>query len=199
MTMEVDEDLLDIGRSTAAAAAHDIRRFESAVWSLYTLSDNEALPVAVRAACRLAADHAVKSLKPGDPRVTFLVGLVIEAGTGDPPPTPKSLLTRLRKSGVEATVRDLQEAPAPLDQPPSAAIVTDGERRKALERVYGAIEVHFKDPDLTPVETQHYRQRLERLRASKGDVRTKTEMAWALLDSVERTLHHRTRQTGAGD
>lgn len=198
MTMDVDEGLLDIGRSTAAAAAHDIRRFESAVWSLYTLSDNTALPVSVRAACRLAADHAIDSLKPGDPRVTFLVGLVIEAGTGDPPPTPKGLLERLRKAGVEATAEQLQEAPAPLVQPPSAAVVTDGERAKALERVYGAVEAHLKDPDLTPVEAKHYRDRLERLRSTKADVRTKTEMAWSLLESVERLLYHRTRQTGAG-
>jgi hypothetical protein len=196
--MPVDEELLDIGRSTAAAAAHDIRRFESAIWSLYTLSDNASLPAASRAACRLAADHAVEALRPGDPRVTFLVGLVIEAGTADPPPSAKALLARLKKAGVEASEEDLARAPEPLKQPPAAAIVTDGERRKALERVLGAIEVHLKDTDLTPVEAAHFRGRLEGLRTSPADVRTKTEMAWALLDSIERSLYFRTRQTGEG-
>jgi hypothetical protein len=196
--LPVDDELLDIGRSTAAAAAHDIRRFESAVWSLYTLSDNPSLPVNVRAACRLGAAHAVESLKPGDPRVTFLVGLVIEAGTGDRPPKDSELVARLAKAGVKVTAADLKVAPAPLERPPSAALVTDGERRKALERIFSAIEVHLKDPDLTPVEAQHFRTRLDRLRAQQADVRTKTEMAWALLETVERALYHRTRQTGTG-
>ncbi|HEX9709323.1 MAG TPA: hypothetical protein VGB42_05085 [Candidatus Thermoplasmatota archaeon] len=196
--MDVDEGLLDIGRSTAAAAAHDIRRFESAVWSLYTLSDNASLPAPTRAACRLAADHAVKALRPGDPRVTFLVGLVIEAGAGDPPPDMKVLLVRLAKAGVKATEADLADAPPPLKEPPPSAIVTDEERRKALSRVFTAIEAHLKDTDLTPVETAHFRGRLEGLRTSAGDVRTKTEMAWALLDSMERSLYFRTRQTGEG-
>ncbi len=197
--MPVDDELLDIGRSTAAAAAHDIRRFESAVWSLYTLSDNAALPANVRAACRLAADHAVEALAPGDPRVTFLVGLVIEAGTGDTPPKMSTLLARLAKAGVKATAEDLAQAPAPLERPPSAALVTDSERQKALGRIYSAIEAHLKDPDLTPVEVANFRRRLDALRAAPGDVRTKTEMAWSLLEAVERLLYHRTRQTGAGD
>ncbi len=198
MTKGPDGGLLEIGGSATTAPANDIRRFESAVWSLYTLSDNPSLPVHARAACRLAADHAVRVLKPGDPAVMILVGLVIEVGAGEPALDTKAVLVRLKKAGVEAGEADLAKAPEPLKEPPPSSIVTDGERHKALDRVYGAIETHLKDLDLTRVETAHYASRLESLRASPADVRSKADMAWLLLDAMERSLHFRAGQTGEG-
>ncbi len=194
-----EEDTLDLGRSSAAAAAHDIRRFESAVWSLYTLSENGSLPVHARAACRRAAEFATEELRPGDPRVAHLVQLVIDIGGADAPPKAEVVLARLKRAGVHATLEELQRAPAPLARPPSATIVGDAEREKALSRIFSAIESHLKDPDLNAMEKQNTTKRLESIRASKEDVRTRTERAWALLDFVERSLHLRSRETGTGD
>jgi hypothetical protein len=193
-----EEDTLDLGRSSAAAAAHDIRRFESAVWSLFTLSENASLPVHARAACRLAAEFATESLRPGDPRVAHLVALVIDLGGSDAPPKAEVVLARLKRAGVQATQEDMKRLPAPLTRPPSATIVGDAEREKALGRIFMAIESHLKDPDLSAVEKQNTTRRLEAIRASKEDVRTRTERAWSLLDFVERSLHLRSRETGDG-
>jgi len=193
-----EEDTLELGRSGAAAAAHDIRRFESAVWSLYTLSENASLPTYARTACRKAADFAMEHLKPGDPRVAHLVALVVEVAGSDATPKAEVILARLKRSGVEATAEELLQPPPRLERPPSATIIGDAEREKALARIFTAIESHLKDPDLSAVEKQSTTRRLEAIRASKEDVRTRTERAWSLLDFVERSLYLRSRETGDG-
>ena len=147
----------------------------------------------------MAAEFAVDVIEPGDPRVGFLVGLVIEAGAEDKAKDVAALVVRLKKIGIEAKPTELEKAPPRLKQPPPTSLVTDAVRRKALESLFAKIETHLKDPDLTKVESAEGYRRLETLRASKADVRTKSDLAWSLLESIERSLHTRTRETGEGD
>lgn len=185
-------------RSPAATPAHDIRRFESAIWSLYILSDNPTLPPECRAACRVAAEFAVASLRPGDRAVQGLVELVIEVGGGEVAPPPEALLGRLRQVGWQGAATALDAAPPPLEGPPPRNIVSDKMRAEAFERILKATEVHLNDPDLSVPERNQLAGRLAEIRASKQDMRTRTERAWELLELVERNLYARTRETGEG-
>lgn len=186
-------------RSAAAHPAHEIRRFESAVWSLYILSDNTSLPVDGRAACRIAADFAVEHLKPGARGVDGLVHLVIEVGGGEVAPPREMLLARLREIGWKGDPDSLAVVPKPLEGPPPRNLVSDQMRLDALERILKAAELHLSDPDFSVPERNALAARLGEIRVAKIDVRTRTERAWELLELVERNLYARTRETGAGD
>lgn len=186
-------------RSAAATPAHEIRRFESAVWSLYILSDNSSLPVDGRAACRIAGDFAVEHLKPGDRGVAGLVHLVIEVGGGEVAPPREMLLAWLREIGWQGDPGALETPPRPLAGPPPRNIVSDQMRSAALERILKATEFHLGDPDLSVPERNALAARLGEIRAANMDIRTRTERAWELLELVERNLYARTRETGAGD
>jgi hypothetical protein len=194
--------MMDLGTdvvSAAAIPAHEIRRFESAVWSLYMLSDNPSLPVHCRAGCRLAADFAVASLKPADPRVAALVSLVIEVGGGEVAPAPDAILKLLREAGWTGTARELEATPAPLAGPPPRNLVSDRMRKEALDRILAEAERHLRDPDLLTPQKLEFGRRLDEIRKAKDEIRTKTERAWELLEALERNLYARTRETGAGD
>ncbi len=186
-------------RSPAAQPAHEIRRFESAVWSLYVLSDNPSLPEDARAACRLGAEFAVKHLMPGASGVTPLMQLVIEVGGGEVAPSREHLLARLREAGWAGSNTDLDKAPPALTGPPPRNLVSDQMRSEAFGRILAECERHLRDPDLMAPQRHEYAARLAELRSGPGDVRTKTERAWALLDVLERNSYARTRETGAGD
>lgn len=177
------------GRS--AQPAHEIRRFESAVWSLYVLSENPALPLDARAACRAAADHAALDMTPGDDGVTALIQLVIEVGGGEKPVPREQLLGRLRQSGWVGDPTVLDKEPPPLVYPPPRNIVSDQLRSDALDKILSDIERHVKDPKMPPDQRQSYGLRLAELRASPADMRSKTERAWALLGVIERNREAR--------
>jgi hypothetical protein len=186
-------------RSADAMPAHEIRLLETAVWSLYTLSENPSLSAEGRAACRIGADFAVANLKPGDSGVAPLVQLVIEAGGGEQAPGREMLLARLRQAGWSGEPSALDKAPEPLRGPPPRNLVSDQKRAQALERILKAIERHLPDGDLSLPERNSLAASLGEIRSSKLDIRTRTERAWALLELVERNLLARARETGAGD
>jgi hypothetical protein len=174
-----------------SAEAHEIRRFESAVWSLYVLSENEGLPQEARAACRLAADFAATSMGPGHPGVAGLMQLVIEVGGGEAPVPRAKLVALLREAGFEGDPGALDHPPPPLVYPPPRNLVSDKQRREAAEKVLGEIEAHLRDPKMPAEERTRYLARLGQLRASGADVRTQTERAWALLHVLERNRQAR--------
>lgn len=193
--------MIDLGTDVTPSAsipAHEIRRFESAIWSLYTLSDNHSLPAHSRAACRVAADHATGHMQPSDRAVPSLVNLVIEVGGAETPPTKDALLKRLGEIGWQGSPEALDTAPAPLDGPPPRTLVSDKMRQQALDKILAECERHLKDADLLAPQKAEYAKRLEEIHAMKGDIRTATERAWALLEVLERNLYARTRETGAG-
>jgi hypothetical protein len=193
--------MMDLGTDVTPAAsipAHEIRRFESAIWSLYMLSDNPSVPAECRAACRIAADHAAGHMQPSDRAVPSLVNLVIEVGGADTPPTKGALLKRLGEIGWQGSPEALDIAPAPLDGPPARTLVSDKMRKQALDKILAECERHLKDADLLAPQKAEYAKRLDEIRSAKGDIRTKTEQAWALLEVLERNLYARTRETGAG-
>jgi hypothetical protein len=178
----------------ASQPAHEIRRFESAVWSLYILSDNTGLPPEARAACRKAADFAAASMRPGDRGVEALIRLVIEVGGGENAPTRELLLARLREMGWAGEASDLDKAPEALAGPPPRNLVSDQLRRDAFDHIIGDIESRLRDNDLPADQRQAYAARLAELRAAPGDVRSKTDRAWALLGVLERNREARTRK-----
>ena len=181
------------GRS--AQPAHEIRRFESAVWSLYVLSENPALPLDARAACRAAADHAALDMTPGEDGVTALIQLVIEVGGGESPIPREALLGRLRQSGWVGDPAVLDKEPPPLVYPPPRNIVSDKLRTDALDKILADIERHIKDAKMPAEERQRYGLRLAQLRDGRGDTRSKTERAWALLGVLERNREARAAKT----
>jgi hypothetical protein len=180
--------------SRASQPAHEIRRFESAVWSLYILSDNTGLPADARAACRAAADYAAARMTPGDPGVEALIRLVIEVGGGENAPPRELLLARLREAGWTGDARELDQAPPPLTGPPPRNLVSDQLRRDAFDHIVGDIETRLRDNDLAPDQRQAYAARLAELLGSQGEVRSKTERAWALLGVLERNRESRLRK-----
>jgi len=196
MAMMLDREVEIL--SPAAIPAHEIRRYESAVWSLYMLSENPSIKPYARAACRFAADFAVKNLNPGDRAVTPLMELVIEVGGGEVVPSKEALLARLRAVGWQGSPAELDKVPEPLEAPPTRSIVSDKLRQEAFERILAAVENHLHDQDLGVVEKKAIREKLAEVRSSKADIRTKTQRAWELLDWVERNLYMRTRETGVG-
>ena len=180
--------------SRASQPAHEIRRFESAVWSLYILSDNTGLPADARAACRTAADFAAASMRPGDAGVEALIRLVIEVGGGENAPARELLLARLREVGWTGDARQLEQAPPPLEGAPPRNLVSDQLRRDAYDRIVGDIESRLREPDLPAEQRQAYAARLTELRSAPGDIRSKTERAWALLGVLERNKGARARK-----
>jgi len=196
MAMMLDREVEIV--SPAVLPAHEIRRYESAVWSLYMLSENPSIKTYARAACRAAADFALENLKPGDRAVTALMELVIEVGGLDNVPAKEALLALLRAIGWKGPASDLDKEPEPLSSPPPRSIVNDKLREEAFERILTSVERHLSDPDLSVVEKNAMREKLAEIRASKSDIRTRTQRAWELLDWVERNLYLRTRETGVG-
>lgn len=182
----------------AVIPAHEIRRFESALWSLYMLSDNPSLPVRGRAACRAAADHASSHMKPDDKAVASLVNLVIEVGGAETAPSEDLLLKILREVGWAGSPEDLARIPPALTAPPPRTLVSDKMRKEALDQILGECERHLSDGDLLAPQKAEFGKRVAEIRQSKGDIRTKTERAWELLEVLERNLYARTRETGAG-
>jgi hypothetical protein len=186
-------------RPAASQPAHEIRRFESAVWSLYVLSENPHLPVPARAACRLAADYAAANVQPGAVSVTALVQLAIEVGGGEVALSREALLARLREVGWAGAAAALDAPPPPLDGPPPRNLVSDQRRKEALDRILVECERHLRDPDLIAPKRHEYARRLAELKAVQADLRTKTERAWALLEVMERNFYARTHRPGQGD
>jgi hypothetical protein len=186
-------------RPGASQPAHEIRRFESAVWSLFVLSDNPNLPVPARAACRIAAEYAAGSLEPGAQGVAALVQLAIEVGGGEVAPSKEALLARLREVGWAGGPSALDAPPPPLEGPPPRNLVSDQRRKEALDRIFAECERHLRDSDLLAPQRLEYARRLAEVKAMQADLRTKTERAWALLEVLERNLYARTRETGVGD
>lgn len=180
--------------SRASQPAHEIRRFESAVWSLFILSDNTGLPADARAACRAAADFAAASMRPGDAGVEALIRLVIEVGGGENAPSLELLLARLREVGWTGDAHQLEQAPPPLTGPPPRNLISDQMRRDAFDRIVGDIERRLADNEIPPDQRPAYAARLNQLRDSPGDIRSKTERAWALLAVLERNREARSRK-----
>lgn len=183
-----------VGSGRPPPAAHEIRKFESAVWSLYVLSENDTLPLATRAACRAAADHAATEMGPGHPGVTALVQLVIDAGGGEGPVPKEALLAHLRQAGWQGEASALDREPPPLVYPPPRNLVSDQMRGDALDKVLSDIARVLDDKELPPEQRSLYSARLADLRSSPGDVRSKTERAWALLGVLERNREARARR-----
>jgi hypothetical protein len=183
--------------SRAGQPAHEIRRFESAVWSLYMLSENESLPAEARAACRAAADHAATEMGPGHPGVTALMQLVIEVGGGEAPPSREMLLARLRDAGWDGDASALGREPPPLVYPPPRNLVSDRMRGAALDKILADIELALADKQVPPEQRKAFAARLAALRAGPGDVRSKTDRAWALLGVIERNREARARRDDA--
>ena len=176
-------------KALPSEAAHEIRRFESAVWSLFVLSENTSLPDSCRAACRLAAEYAAERLEPGAPEVGALVEMAIEVGGGENAPSEELLLARLRRLGWQGPSSALKEAPPPLSGAPPRNLVSQRLREKALENILREVERHLSNKDVAVPKREELARRLEELRKGSIDVRTKTERAWQLLEVVERNLH----------
>lgn len=172
-----------------ADAAHEIRRFESVVWSLFVLSENTSIPVPCRAACRLAADFAAERLEPGAPQVPTLVELAIEVGGGENAPREELLLARLRRLGWQGPASALKEAPPPLSGAAPRNIVSERLRQEALANILREVERRLANKDVAIPKREELLRRLDELRKGPGEVRTKTERAWQLLDAIERNLH----------
>jgi hypothetical protein len=172
----------------ASESAHDIRRFESAVWSLFVLSDNASLPAPARAACRLAAEFAAARLEPGAPQVGGLVELAVEVGGGEVAPEEERLLARLRALGWQGPQSAIREAPPPLPGAPPRNLVSEKLRQQALENILREIEGRLANRALAIPRREELLRRITELRMGGADVRTKTERAWQLLEVVERNL-----------
>ncbi len=170
-------------------SAHDIRRFESVVWSLFVLSDNASLPAPARAACRLAAEYAALRLEPGAPEVAGLVEMAVEVGSSESAPREELLLARLRALGWQGPPSAIQEAPPPLSGAPPRNLVSQRLRQEALENILRGIEGRLANKALAIPKREELLGRLDELRKGPGDVRTKTERAWQLLEVIERNLH----------
>jgi hypothetical protein len=181
------------------ASAHDIRRFESAVWSLFVLSDNTSLPAPYRAACRLAAEFAAARLAPGAPEVATLVELAVEVGGGEGAVPDELLLARLRTLGWQGPPTAILEAPAPLQGAPPRNLVSERLRAQALETVLRQVEARLSDKALVLLRREEFARRVEELRRGPGDIRTKTERAFELLEVVERNAGAAARRKGPTD
>lgn len=169
-------------------SAHDIRRFESAVWSLFVLSENASLPDAARAACRMAAELAVAHLAPGAPQVAGLVEMAVQVGGGEIALTEEVLLARLRALGWQGPASALRQAPPALVGAPPRNLVSERRRQQALENILREIEGPLSNKAVALPKREELIGRLQELRKGPGDVRTKTERAWQLLEVVERNL-----------